>query len=76
LLSLILKTRLEVYPNIFITLRIMLNCPDTAASNERSFIKLKLIKTNLQQVLYERLQTVLMSRAVSQSFMCALSRFG
>jgi len=45
LLSPILKTRLEVYPNISIALRIVLNCPDTAASAERSFSKLKLIKT-------------------------------
>jgi len=45
LLSTILKTRLEVYSNIFITLRIILNCPDTVASAERRFSKLKLIKT-------------------------------
>jgi len=46
LLSSIFKTRLdEGYPNIFIALRIMLNCPDTVASAERSFCKLKLIKT-------------------------------
>jgi len=45
LLSAVLKTRLdEVYPNVFIALRIMLNCPNTVASSERSFIKLKLIK--------------------------------
>jgi len=41
-----LKTHLdEVYPNVFITLRIRLNCPDTVASAERNFGKLKLIKT-------------------------------
>jgi len=46
LLSSILKTRLdEVYPNIFIALRIMLNCTDTVPSAEKSFSKLKLIKT-------------------------------
>jgi len=46
LLSFILKTRLdEVYPNVFIAHRIMLNCPDAVASPERSFSKLKLIKT-------------------------------
>jgi len=46
LLSTILKTRLdEVYPDIFIALRIMLHCPDAAVSPERSFSKLKLIKT-------------------------------
>jgi len=37
LLSSILKTRLdEVFPNVFIALRNILNCPDTAASAERS----------------------------------------
>jgi len=35
----------EVYPDVFIALWIMLNCPDAFASVERSFIKLKLIKT-------------------------------
>jgi len=46
LLSSIPKTSLdEVYPNVFIALRIMLNCRDTVASAEKSFSKLKLIKT-------------------------------
>jgi len=46
LLSSIIKTRLdEVYPNVFIALRIMLNCPETVASAETSFSKLKLMKT-------------------------------
>ena len=48
LLSSILKTSVdEVYPNVFIALRIMLNCPNAVASAERSFSKLKLIKTGL-----------------------------
>jgi len=46
LLSSILKTRLdEVYPNVCIAFRIMLNCLDSVARAERSFSKLKLIKT-------------------------------
>jgi len=45
-LSSILKTRLdEVYHNVFIAFRIMLNCLDTVASCERRFSKLRLIKT-------------------------------
>jgi len=45
-LSSVLKTRhYEVYPNVIIELRIVLNCPDAFASAERSFSKLKLIKT-------------------------------
>jgi len=44
-LSFILKTRLdEVYPNVFIALRIMLNWPDTVAGTESSFRKLNLIQ--------------------------------
>ena len=45
LLSFILNTRLdEVYPNLFIVLRIMLNFQDTVASTESSFSKLNLIQ--------------------------------
>jgi len=46
LLRSILNTRhYEVYPDIIIALRIMLNCPDAFARTERSFSMLKLIKT-------------------------------
>jgi len=56
-LSFTLKTSLgEVHPNVFIALRIMLNCPDTGASSERSFRKLKLTK----QVSYSRLSSLAM----------------
>ncbi|XP_047146228.1 uncharacterized protein LOC101235474 [Hydra vulgaris] len=34
----------EVYPNVAIALRVLLTCPVTAATAERSFSKLKLIK--------------------------------
>jgi len=45
LLSFILKTCLDdVCPNVFIALRIMLNCPDTVASAESSFSKSNLIQ--------------------------------
>ena len=39
------KQLLEVYPNLFIALRVVMTCPISAASAERSFFKLKLIKT-------------------------------
>jgi len=39
------KQLLEVYPNLFIALRMVMTCPISAASAERSFGKLKLIKT-------------------------------
>ena len=45
-LNYLLKTHLfELYPNVYIALRILLTCPVTIASAERSFSKLKLIKT-------------------------------
>ena len=45
-LNYLLKTHLfELYPNVYIALRIVLTCPVTVASAERSFSKLKLIKT-------------------------------
>ena len=44
-LNYLLKTHLfELYPNVYIALRILLTCPVTVASAERSFSKLKLIK--------------------------------
>jgi len=62
LLSSILKTRLdEVYPNVFIALQIMLNCPDTVASVDRSFSQLKLIKTfNRSHMTNSRLSSLAM----------------
>lgn len=39
------KQLLEVYPNLFIALRVLLACPVSVAGAERSFSKLKLIKT-------------------------------
>jgi len=62
LLSSVLKTRLDqVYPNVFIAPRIMLNCPNTVASAERSFRKLKLIKTfNRSHLTNSRLSSLTM----------------
>ena len=39
------KHLLEDYPNLFIALRVVMTCPISAGSAERSFSKLKLIKT-------------------------------
>jgi len=52
----------EVYPNIFIALRIMLNCPDAVASAERSFSKPKPIKTYNRSHMtdYRRLSSIAM----------------
>ena len=40
-----MKHLMEVYPNLFIALRVLLTCPLSIAGTERSFSKLKLIKT-------------------------------
>ena len=41
----------EVLPNLSITLRILLTIPVTVASGERSFSRLKLIKTYLRSTM-------------------------
>jgi len=73
LLSTILKTRLdEVYPNVFIALRIMLNCLDSVASAERNFSKLKLIKTfNRSHMTNGRLSSLAML-SIETSCVCSL----
>ena len=38
------KQLLEVYPNLFIALRVVMTCPISAASAERSFSRLKVIE--------------------------------
>jgi len=75
LLGTVLKTRLnEVYPNVFIALRIILNFPDTAASAERRFSKLKLIKTfNRSHMTDSKLSLLAM---LSTKLHAALSRIG
>ena len=48
---LIENNRFTTFPNVFIALRIYLTMPITAASGERSFSKLKLIKTYLRSII-------------------------
>jgi len=73
LLSSTFKTRLdEVYPNVFIALRIMLNCPNTVASAERNFSKLNLIKTlNRSHMTNNRLSSLTML-SIETSYVCPL----
>ncbi|GFT25325.1 zinc finger MYM-type protein 1 [Trichonephila clavipes] len=60
LIQYILENNLEeIYPNIYITIRIMLIVPVSTASAERSFSKLKLIKTYLRNTMsQERLSAL------------------
>lgn len=49
----------EIYPNVYITIRIMLTVPVSTASAERSFSKLKLIKNYLRSTMsQERLSAL------------------
>ena len=45
------KELAEIYPNLWIALRVSLTLPVTVASAERSFSKLKLIKTYLRSTM-------------------------
>ncbi|XP_047121253.1 uncharacterized protein LOC124804921 [Schistocerca piceifrons] len=54
----------ELYPNIWITLRILLTIPVTVASGERSFSKLKLIKTYLRSTMSQTRLTSLASLSI------------
>lgn len=45
------KDLIEVYPNMWVALRIAVTTPVTVASAERSFSKLKLIKTYLRSTM-------------------------
>ncbi|GFX69081.1 zinc finger MYM-type protein 1 [Trichonephila clavipes] len=60
LIQYILENNLEeIYPNVYITIRIMLTVPVSTASAERSFSKLKLIKTYLRSTMsQERLSAL------------------
>jgi len=62
LLSSVLKTRRDEFnPNVFMAHLMMLNCPNTVASSERSFCKLKLIKTfNKSHMTNSRLSSLAM----------------
>ncbi|GBM06123.1 hypothetical protein AVEN_134591-1 [Araneus ventricosus] len=53
------NNRSTAFPNLFIALRILLTIPVTVASGERSFSKLKLIKTYLRSsIQQERLNSL------------------
>jgi hypothetical protein len=52
ILQYICKNKLiEIFPNVYVALRILLTIPVTAASAERSFSKLKIIKNYLRSTI-------------------------
>ena len=55
---LIENNKFTTFPNVFIALRIYLTMPITVASGERSFSKLKLIKTYLRSTSHKKDLTV------------------
>ena len=61
------KHMLEVYPNLSIALRVLLTCPVSVAGAERSFSKLKLIKTFHRSTMMDKRLTSLATISIESS---------
>ena len=61
------KHMLEVYPNLSIALRVLLTCPVSVAGAERSFSKLKLIKTFHRSTMMDERLTSLATISIESS---------
>lgn len=57
---------LDLYPNMSIALRLLLTLPVTVASGERSFSKLKLIKTYLRSTMSQETLSALAVLSIEQ----------
>lgn len=57
---------LDLYPNMSIALRLLLTLPVTVASGERSFSKLKLIKTYLRSTMSQETPSALAVLSIEQ----------
>ena len=66
----------ELFPNAWITLGILLTIPVTVASGERSFSKLKLIKTYLRSTMSKIRLTSLATLSIENEEMCIRDRGG
>ena len=61
------KHMLEVYPNLPIALRVLLTCPVSVAGAERSFSKMKLIKTFHRSTMMDERLTPLATISIESS---------
>ncbi|GFX95945.1 zinc finger MYM-type protein 1 [Trichonephila clavipes] len=74
LIQYILENNLEeIYPNVYITIRIMLTVPVSTASAERSFSKLKLIKTYLRSTMSQELLSALSVLSIEAEIAASVS---
>lgn len=60
---------MDTFPNVFVTLRILLTLPVSVASGERSFSKLKLIKTYLRSTLSQERLSGLATMAIENELL-------
>ena len=67
---------LEVYPNLFIALRMVMTCPISAGSAERSFSKLKLIKTFHQPTTVDNRLTLFALIFIESACVCSFDYNG
>ena len=70
------KGLLEVYPNLFVALRVVITCPILVASAERSFSTLKLIKTFYRSTIMDDRHSSLAILAVENACIRSLDYIG
>ncbi len=68
------KNVLDLYPNLSIALQLMVTVPVTVASKERSFSRLKLIKTHLRTTMLQERQLALAQVSTESGIMRALDK--
>ena len=64
----------ESYPNLSIALRLMITIPVTVASGERSFSRLKLIKTTLRSKMLQKRLSALSQISIEHEITSSLDR--
>lgn len=72
-LSYITKNRLtDIFPSIYVALRILLTLPVSVASGERSFSKLKIIKNYLRSTLSQDLLSGMATLAIEHQILSTI----